>query len=246
MNRLLGAMLAVLVMLVLKDFYSRAGADDLTWMLAPTARIVSRLTSANLVWESGVGYTDFNRGIIIAPACAGINFLIMTFGLAAFCGIRRIRHLPQLLAFLSFCLFGAYGAAQAVNALRIILSMALYQWDIYTSWLTPARVHRLAGTGLYLSALGLFFTGLRPIIHAFCKCFDHSERTVGTRWPFWLPFAWYLLGAVGVPLANLTFHRPLQGFFEHCATVVLFVVIAWSVKWLWRKQSDFSRTRSRT
>lgn len=235
-NRMLGAVLAIAVMLVLKGFYSKAAADDLIWILAPTARIVSWLTRANPVWESGVGYADFSRGIIIAPACAGINFMIMTFGLAAFCGLRRIRRLTPLLAFLALCLIGAYGAALGVNALRIVLSMALYRWDIYSLWLTPARVHRLAGTALYLSALGLFFMGLQPIIHAFCRRFDRDDGAAGTRWPFWLPFVWYLLGAVGVPMANLLFRRPLPGFIEHCATVALFVIMAFGAVWIWRKR----------
>jgi exosortase K len=235
-NRMLGAVLAILVMLVLKDFYSKAAAKDLIWILAPTARMVSWLTCANPVWESGVGYADFSHGIIIAPACAGINFMIMTFGLAAFCGLRRIHRLPPLLTFLALCLVGAYGAALGVNALRIVLSMALYRWDIYTLWLTPDRVHRLAGAALYLSALGLFFMGLQPIIHAFCKRFDPDDGARRTRWPFWLPFVWYLLGAVGVPMANLLFRRPLPGFIEHCATVALLVIMAFGAVWMWRKR----------
>lgn len=237
-NRMLGAVPAILVMLVLKDYYSKAVAGDLIWILAPTARMVSWLTSANPVWESGVGYADFSRGIIIAPACAGINFMIMTFGLAAFCGLRRIHRLPPLLAFLTLCLVGAYGAALGVNTLRIVLSMALYRADIYTLWLTPARVHRLAGTALYLSALGLFFIGLQPIMHAFCKRFDHDDGVCRTRWPYWLPLIWYLLGAVGVPMANLLFRRPMPGFIEHCATVVLFVITAFGAVWIWRKRGD--------
>lgn len=242
MNRMLGAVLSFLVMLALKDFYTEATAQQLGWILAPTARVVSWLTGAHPVWESGVGYADFSRGMIIAPACAGINFMIMMFGLAAFCGIRQIRHLPQMMAFLAVCLLLAYAAALGVNSLRIALSMTLYQVDTHIAWLTPARVHRLAGIGLYLTALGLFFMGLRPIIHAFRRRFDHfagdqgrKEQAAGHPWPFWLPFAWYLLGAVGVPLANLAFHRPLPGFIEHCATVVAFVILSWGLAQWGRK-----------
>ena len=76
-TRLPGAALTLLIMLLLKRHYSLAGADQLDWMLAPTARLVSWFTSAQPVLERGVGYVDFTRGIIVAPACAGINFMIM-------------------------------------------------------------------------------------------------------------------------------------------------------------------------
>ena len=226
-NRLAGALAVLAVMLALKQFYSAAGADRLTWILAPTARLTHWLTGAALLRESGVGYVDFSRGIIIAPACAGINFMIMAFGLAALCGLRHLRRMPPILAWLGLALAGAFGLAVGVNALRIAASMWLYQADIYTGWLTPARVHRLAGVSLYLCALGLFFKGLQPIIARYSRRFDPLEKGTGRPWPAWLPLGWYLLGAVGVPAADLVFRRPAAGFGEHCLTVVVAALVVW-------------------
>jgi exosortase K len=238
-NRLLGAVLTLLVMLMLKQHYSTAAADRLTWILAPTARMTAWLTGASPSWESGVGYADYARGIIIAPACAGLNFMIMAFGLAAFCGLLQIGRLPALLAWLSLSLAAAYGLALSVNTLRIALSMWLYQADIYTAWVTAERVHRLAGVGLYLGALGLFFKGLQPIIGRYCNRFDRQGRQVRVCLPAWWPMGWYLLGAVGVPTANLLFHKPVTGYGEHCITVVLAGLALWPagrlVKWLNRR-----------
>jgi exosortase K len=227
-NRLLGALSALTVMLAIKLHFSTAAAGQLIWILAPTARLMAWLTQARPVWEPGVGYTDFARGIIIAPACAGINFMIMAFGLAAVCGLVRIRRLAPLLIWLTLALAAAYALALVVNALRIALSMWLYQADIYTAWITPERVHRLAGVGIYLSALGLFFKGLQPIINRYCRRFDGRDGQVETLWPAWLPMGWYLLGAVGVPTANLLFRRPAAGYGEHCLTVVLAGLALWA------------------
>jgi len=220
-NRLMGAMLTILVMLILKRYFSTAAADQLTWMLAPTAQLTAWLTAARPVWEQGTGYVDFVQGIIIAPACAGINFMIMAFGLGAAVGLLRIRRLAPLLAWLIFSLAGAYGLALSVNAVRIAISMALYQADIQIGWLTVARVHRLAGVGIYLGALGLFFKTLEPIINRYCGRFDSKQRPVRSGLPTWLPLGWYLLGAVGVPTVNLLFRNPSAGFGEHCLTVIL-------------------------
>ncbi len=233
MNRLLGALLALLVMLALKRHFSTAAAEQLTWILAPTARLMHWLTLARPVWESGVGYTDFSRGIIIAPACSGINFMIMAFGLAAFCGLMQIRRLAPLLIWLALSSAAAYGLALAVNTLRIAISMWLYRADIYSAWITPERVHRLAGVGLYLCALGLFFKWLQPIISRYCSRFDEQSHLAKCILPTWWPLGWYLLGAVGVPTANLLFRSPIAGYGEHCFSVVLAGLTLWgAARWI--------------
>ncbi len=218
-SRMIGAILALLVMVAIKGHYSTASAGQLTWMLAPTARLTAWITSAQPVWEAGTGYVDFGTGIIIAPACAGINFMIMAFGLAAFIGLLRIDRLTPLLAWLVLSLATAYGLALVVNTVRIVVSMALYQSGIHWAWFTVGRVHRLAGVGIYLGALGLFFKALEPIIG--CYCDSSGARPAGFELPAWLPLGWYLLGAVGVPTANLMFRNPAAGYGEHCITVIL-------------------------
>lgn len=226
-NRLLAAMLAVVVVLVLKRHYSLAGPDQLTWILSPTARLIAWLTGADPMWEAGVGYADFNRGIIIVPACAGINFMIMAFGLAVFCALGRLQRFTVLFAWMVASLAGAYVLTLGINTLRIAVSMALYQADIYGAWLTPERLHRLVGVWIYLGALGLFFKGLQPIIDALGDRFDPHCQAEQAIWPAWLPLLWYLTGAVGVPAANLVFRDPLPAFGRHGLTVVAAAVALW-------------------
>ncbi len=227
LNRLLGGAAALLVMLALKRHYSLAGAEQLLWILAPTARLAAWFGGAQPVWEAGVGYADFGRGIVIAPSCAGVNFLIMAFGLAAVCGLGRLQRFPVLAAWLLLSLAAAYLLALAVNTGRIILSMWLYRANIYSTWLTPGAVHRLAGVWLYLGALGLFFRGLQPIINRFAARIDPLGRSVGAVRRRWLPLGWYLLGAVGVPAANLAFKAPPPAFGAHCLAVAAAAVTLW-------------------
>ncbi len=236
LNRLPGALPALMLMLGLKHYYSTAAAGQLTWILAPTARLTAWLTPARPVWEAGTGYVDFAQGIIIAPGCAGLNFMIMSFGLAAFCGLLHLRRLFPLLVWLALSLAGAYFLTLAVNTLRIALSLWLYQADIYTAAITAERVHRLAGVVLYLGALGLFFKGLQPIIDCYRSRFDAQRSHGGMVLPAWWPLGWYLLGAVGVPTVNLLFRNPAAGYGEHCATVILAGSGLWAagrlVRWL--------------
>lgn len=227
MIRLLAAMVTIAMMLGLKVHYSSASAEQLIWMLLPIARLVDWTTGAHPVWEAGVGFTDFDRGIIIAPACAGVNFLIMAFGLAVLCGLGRLRRGSLLIPWLVFAFCGAYLSALGVNTLRIILSMALYQVDIYTVWLSPRSLHRLAGVWLYLGALGLFFRALQPIITYLEDRFESQCRPARANWTPWLPLGWYLCGAVGMPVANLVFKQPANAFGEHCLIVAAASVLLW-------------------
>ena len=226
-NRLLTGAAALLVMLALKRHYSLAGAGDLLWILAPTARLTAWVGGAQPVWEAGVGYVDFGRGIVIAPACAGVNFMIMAFGLAVVCGLGRLRRLAPLFIWLGVSFAAAYLAALGVNTLRIVLSTALYRADIYSARLTPDALHRVAGVWIYLSGLGLFFKGLQPIMNRFADRFDPACRAfAATRSP-WLPLGWYLLGALGVPAANLMVKAPPSAFGIHCLTVAAAALALW-------------------
>ncbi len=219
--RLPAAVVTLLVMLLLKLHYSLATPAQLDWILGPTAALLSWLTPANPVMESGIGYVDFGKGIVIAPACAGINFMIMAFGLTAFCGLHQIRRLTNQLAWLILALPAAYGLTLVVNTVRIALSMALYQADFCTSWLTIAQVHRLAGVALYLGALWLYFVGLQQILATYFTRSDHLGRRRGLVLRFWPALAWYLAGTVGVPLTKRFWQQGLPAFSEHIVTVTL-------------------------
>jgi len=227
LNRLLASAAAVLLMLVLKRHYSLAVAEDLLWILAPTARLTAWAGGVQPVWEAGVGYADFGRGIVIAPACAGVNFMIMAFGLAAFLGLGRLRRLAGLLAWMVFSFAAAYLAALGVNTLRIVLSTALYRAEIYSAWLSPDALHRVSGVWIYLIGLGLFFKGLRLIMNRFANRFDPARRSFDAIRSPWLPLGWYLLGTVGVPAVNLIFKGPPSDFGIHCLMVVAAAMVLW-------------------
>ncbi len=227
MNRLLIALMTMAIQLVLKRHYSLASADQLIWILAPTARLVAWLTPARPVFESGVGHVDFSQGIIIAPACAGINFMIMALGLAVCCGLVQLKYARGLLGWLILSLAGAYAYTLLVNTLRIALAMNLYQADIYNHWMTPARLHRLAGIILYLTSLYIFFAGMRALALKYALRFDYRPAVKPEWAPSWLPLVWYLGGAAAVPLVNLPFQPRGPLVWEHYVTVVVTGLLTW-------------------
>ncbi len=225
LSRVLGALVTLLTMLALKRHYSQASADQLDWILAPTAKLLAWFTPAHPAYESGVGYADFALGIIIAPACAGVNFMIMAFGLGALCGVVKIRSISRMGIWLGISMAVAYGATIIINTLRIYVSMVLYNADIYGVWVTIERVHRLAGIGLYFSALWMLFIVFQYILRF--GTLSIGAKAMGL--PVWLPLCWYLAGAAGVPLANLLFQQGAPLLLEHLLTVSIIAPIVWGI-----------------
>ena len=140
----------------LKLSYSRAAAEDLAWILGPTARAVGWLRGETLTLSPGAGWMAPDGSYIIAPACAGVNFMILVLTVAVLGFAHRLRSPGQRLSWWIGSLFGAYLLTIAVNTLRILGAMELYRIGPVT-WLTREQEHRLLGTVLYLGVLwGVF------------------------------------------------------------------------------------------
>lgn len=140
----------------LKLYYSRAGADELFWILAPLARLAGLLCGLEFTWAPGAGFVHQARGICIAPACAGVNFLILCFVALhlVFTGAGCLLA-PGWRTVLVWAALAPLACITAllVNALRVAGSVFLYEAAIYSDRFTPALAHELFGICLYLGTL---------------------------------------------------------------------------------------------
>ena len=100
--------LALFIAFGLKYHYSRADSVDLVWILKPTACLVEHISGIEFESEVNTGFISREYRIIIAPSCAGINFLIIVFCMAMFSGIHVIRRLGSKLWWLVASLVCAY------------------------------------------------------------------------------------------------------------------------------------------
>lgn len=140
----------------LKLAYSRASAADLSWILAPTARAVGWLRGETLTFHPAAGWVSPDGSHVIAPACAGVNFLILVLTISVLGFAHRLRSPRARLGWWLGSLAGAYLATLAVNTLRIVAAVELYRLGPVAG-LTPAQAHRLLGILIYLGALlGLY------------------------------------------------------------------------------------------
>ena len=143
------ATLAVVVlgMWGLKRYYADAPVDDLRWMLAPTAGLVSAASGVPFDRQDGEGYVSRERRFVIAKACAGINFMIAAFGMVAWTLRRRARSAGAAALVVIAGVAAGYVAAVLVNAGRIIA--ALWLADRPSLFITPAQAHRFEGIACY-------------------------------------------------------------------------------------------------
>lgn len=199
---------------LLKWHYSTADADDLRWVLAPIAHLVTFLTGISFEYEFRTGFLSRSHNVIIAPACAGINFLIICFSALFFPLLSRFEKRAARFTWLALSLCASYMITLCVNTLRIIISIYLYGAHIYNGWITPERVHRIEGILVYVCFLMIAYIAAErltrrrpaaaplPIVRAPC-----------------VPLAWYVLIAVVIPLLNVHGFQRGPGFTEHIVVV---------------------------
>jgi exosortase K len=211
----------------LKYYYSRTGSEDLVWILSPTASFVEYLSGTHFEPEFNVGYISSDRAVAIVPACAGLNFMIAAFCMAALWLLYSMKRKALLPLCVISALTVSYLLTVAVNSLRIVISMHLYKVNIYTQLITPARVHRIEGVIIYIVFLSLFYFVLRKTTSV-SKLFamDKKRENRGgiikdALFTILVPLFWYFMIALAAPIMNGAHHHNAELFREHFLAVLL-------------------------
>jgi exosortase K len=149
------AAIAVALALVIagKTYYRNASADDLVWLLAPTATCVSAATDTHFVRERGVGWIDRDVEFEIAPECAGLHFLLAALLVLVFAGLPAMTSWTAAARQLAIACVSAYAAAILVNTLRIAIAIRMHERAV-----GGADLHRLEGTVVYLGGLCFLYS----------------------------------------------------------------------------------------
>jgi exosortase K len=130
--------------LVLKVYYAHATADELRWILAPTAWLVERVSGTRFTYEPGSGYLSHERMFLIEKPCAGVNFLVAAIVMSGVVVTGRR---------LALALAASYVVAVAANAVRITVALFVAR---------SPDVHRIEGVIVYFVALLGLCALLRP------------------------------------------------------------------------------------
>ena len=253
------AFLYLLVLLIafgLKYHYSKAGSDALVWILAPTAALVEQISGIPFEYETRTGYVNSFYRVIIAPSCAGVNFLIIAFCMTAFSGLHLFQRRRDKLLWMAFSGLNAYTVTLIVNTMRIILSIYMYRINIYGDWITPDRVHRLAGIVIYFFFLCLIYMIIHKGLQRFrrdCSAGQPGDANArSARVVHFLrksvamtPLLWYALITLGVPLVNAAYIGNGARFVEHigmiaCGCLIVMTTV-FLIQWLWQQFKKYFR-----
>lgn len=231
----------------LKYYYSKAGSDDLGWILAPTAWWVEILSGIPFEREAHLGFVNHAYRFIIAPSCSGVNFLIISFSMLLFSFIHRMRTLGSKLSWTVASLGLSYLFTVLVNGFRIVVSIYLAGLNIYGGWITSERIHMIEGASVYFVSLIVLYISARTLVKRFepQTCRDSNTKHPLKPWTqvsgkFAPPLFWYFSITLGIPLANRAYVDDAMKFTEHA---ILIVAICTSIVVLFRlalvvKKSD--------
>ncbi|MFC1828961.1 exosortase K [Thermodesulfobacteriota bacterium] len=234
----------------LKYQYSRAGSDELGWILGPTTWVVEHFSGIPFEQEAGTGYVSRDYRIIIAPACAGVNFFIIAFCMSAFAGLSLLEHSKHKSLWVVSSAAVAYLLTVVVNALRIFVSIWTLGADVYSKTMTPEMIHRIEGTFIYFFFLSLFYLLLRKTL----RCVTPLEGRVRKCLPginvknsqkggsCLVPMFWYTLFCLGIPLVNRGYQKNGTLFVHHCLVVLsvctVVILLIFLVQLFYRRIAD--------
>ena len=116
------------------------------------------------VEEAHAGFMSRELEFVIAPSCAGVNFLILAFSMFT---LAFVRTRPTLRGKLSIWIGGAcvaYGLTLVVNSLRIVVAIWLRGRDLAFGMLDAEAVHRVEGVVVYFVSLCVFYFVARAVL----------------------------------------------------------------------------------
>ena len=154
--KLAAATAALLIAWALKQHYSQARADDLLWVLTPTAQLVGAITGSPFTLQPGEGYLSRERLFLIEKSCAGVNFILAAYGMLVFTLFHRVRTVVSAGGVLGVSLLAGYLAGVMVNAVRIAMAMWLAAHPVALA-MSSAALHRLEGILVYFGGLMLLY-----------------------------------------------------------------------------------------
>ena len=155
--------LMLLIAWGLKRHYADARAEELSWILTPTAQMVSVVTGTSFEWRAGEGYFSRDRLFLVEKSCAGINFMTAAFGMLVLALFHRGEGAVSTLSIVGGSLLASYLSAVVVNTVRIAIALRLAADPAFLPSISAADAHRLEGIAVYFGGLVLLHELVRRL-----------------------------------------------------------------------------------
>ena len=241
LNRIVMMIVCLVIAWSLKYHYSHSSSDDLRWILMPTAYLVELTGDMTFEREINTGYADQENGIIIAPSCSGVNFMIIAFCLSAYVGLKSIKTTPMQLAWIVASIISSYIYTLFVNVFRINLSIYSIKTEFLQSWFSAETVHLLEGVLVYFIFLLIYNYLLNRIINPVLYLKPEENRSLIRI--LVLPSLFYLSFTLLLPVLNHGGFPPNNGFFKYAFIVLLGCFLVFVLFFLFRSCCHYAVVR---
>lgn len=238
----------IILVFGIKYFYSKAGCNELQWILAPTAWWVRTISGIPFVFEPDAGYVNYSFRFIIAPSCSGVQFIILSMAMLIFSFAHRMKTMKRGFLWVSLSVGLSYLSTIVINGFRILLSIYLPLYfprpGAFNGWLTPKRLHTMTGIAVYFTALFLLYllaerasrkiAGTCPDVQNPAPSANTLKSIISQCIP---PVFWYFAVVLGIPFLNRAYAREGGIFTEYallmaavCGAILCLFCVA-SVLW---------------
>lgn len=207
---------------LLKHHYSQASADELRWILAPTSWLTSLVLRAEFAFRPGEGYLSREHSVLISPACAGVNFVIVAFVSLVLAFGPRFSGWSKGLAWLMASSVVAYLVTVLVNTTRISASIAVAHLAAQQLGLTFQSVHRLIGIVAYVTGLSVLCLTVQVWLSS-REATLSGRAPAGAGSPLVVALACYAVVTLAIPLLRGAAHNP--DYWSHAAPVSVLVCL---------------------
>ncbi|MCL1982420.1 MAG: exosortase K [Clostridiales bacterium] len=211
----------------IKLFYSKAACGDLEWILAPTVWWIKAISGVAFEKAADVGYVNHHFRFIIAPACSGVQFLIISFLTIVYSFVHRMGTIKRGFCWLAIGFVASYLFTIFVNGFRLIVSFHLLSFDTGSLWITAGRLHAMAGTAIFFVSLLVLYqiAGYVSLKSTRVEKQLPSNETIHhagkplwqTAGRFLPPAFWYFAITLGIPLLNRASVNNSENFWRYAA-----------------------------
>lgn len=205
-----------LVLFTIKYLYSRAGSNELGWILAPTAWWVRILGGIPFENVAGVGYVNHSLRFIIAPSCSGVQFLVTAAATLMCSYMHRMGTAKQGFFWIGMSVGISWLFTIFVNGFRILLAIRLPQYlggpGGLLGWLKPEQLHTVIGITVYFTALWALYHVTGRVLRKMPARRLSGSPVEGVR-SFIPPLFWYFAIVLGIPFLNRAYKN--EKFWEY-------------------------------
>jgi exosortase/archaeosortase family protein len=159
---------------------------------------------------------SYNRTFVIAAACSGVNFLIISFLVLTIGRLWRHRQRRARWSFIPIAFAVSYATTIAANTTRISIAILLRPFTSGIRLLDAEQIHRVEGIIVYFGFLLMLFIASERIDKGYE--IDHGPKPSLLRRSL-LPLAIYYAATLGIPLVNGAYREP--DYWEHSLFVLL-------------------------